>query len=80
MNNIERSVFDFVLDTLTNRPKDLNEKIDKYSTQDKKILLKIITEQKETVKNSKNNISRDSYNDLMNIYKWLEQLLENNVF
>ena len=79
MNNIERSVFDFVLDTLTNRPKDLNGKFDKYSTLDKEVLLKIITEQKETLKNSKNNVSSDSYSDLMNIYKWLEQLLENNV-
>ena len=79
MNNIERSVFDFVLDTLTYRRKDLNGAIDKYSNQDEEILRKIIAKQKEEVENSKNNLLSGRYNDLMNIYKWLELLLDNNV-
>ena len=79
MNNIERSVFDFVLDTLTNRRKDLNGKIDKYSDQDKEILREIISKQKEEIENNKNNLSSDCYDALMNICKWLELLLDNNV-
>lgn len=79
MNNIERSVFDFVLDTLTNRRKDLNGKFNKYSDQDKKILRKTISEQKEEIENNKNNLSSDCYNVLIDIYKWLELLLDNNV-
>ena len=79
MNNIERSVFDFVLDALTNRRKDLNGKIDKYSSKDKEILREIISEQKEEIENNKSNQSSDCYNALMNICKWLELLLDNNV-
>ena len=79
MNNINRSVFDFVLDALTNRPKDLDKKIDKYSDRDKIILREIISEQKEEIENNKNNLSSDCYYALMNICKWLELLLDNNV-
>ena len=79
MDNIQRIVFDFVLDALTNRHIDLSGKIDKYSNQDKEFLRKIIVEQKQEVKNNQNNLSFNCYNDFMDIYKCLELLLDNNV-
>lgn len=79
MNNIERNGFDFVLDTMINRCRSLDETLGKYSEQDKKILYKIIVEQKEELKKNHKNLSNDCYNDLMDAYKWIELLLCNHV-
>ena len=79
MNNIERNSFDFVLDTMINRRKNLEGKLDKYSEQDKMILRKIIAEQKEEVENHRKGLSDHCYKALMDIYNGLELLLDNNV-
>ena len=77
-NNIEKICIDFVVDTLLNRPKDIESKIINYKEEDKKILINTINEYIKEINEQHLNISSIGYLGLINIYEGMLLLLENN--
>ena len=75
LNNLEIQCLEFVIDILTNRPKNLNGETLNYDKQDKDILLNNIYLQKENVKNNKKRITEDCYNLLIELYDGLANIV-----
>lgn len=79
MNNFELECFDFIADTLTNRPKEANEENVKYNAQDREKIRKIIIAHIQILDKNKDKISEDSYKLLIELYDGLLKILNRNL-
>ena len=78
MNNFELECFNFIVDTLTNRPREANGEI-KYDAQDREKITKIIITRKKMFEENKEKISEDSYKLLIELYDGLLKILNRNL-